>query len=296
MNKTTLSIILALISSVSQGFVGIIVKCLDTPPLALVSLRSLLAAGVLFAYSAITKKRLKSKNVILRSIIAGIFLAGHWAAFFISLRLIPIAIATTALFTFPVMTAIAEPLVFRQKMRLIHILAGLVTMLGIWLIIPGNDSADNLSAGVSFALLSALFFVIRNLICKNDTKNSDGIALMSWQTLTAGLILFPFVLGEELEITSGSDIILILILGIILTAVSHTVRVVNMRHLPITIIDIISTLQVAVAGIAAWIMLNERLEIINIVGMIIVLGTVSGESLYFFYRAKSQKSEVRSKE
>ena len=285
---TTASIVSALLASSSLGFVGIIVKVLTTHPLALVSVRCFLAAAVLFAVTGIRNTGLQSKQEIGRSMLAGIFLAGHWSTFFIALRMTPVAVATTALFTFPVMMAIVEPLVYRQKIYGVQILSALLTVIGVWLIIPNNESTAHLAGGVAVALLSATLFVTRNLICKKDVQKSDGIALMGWQTLTAAVILFPFVLIEGVSISSGTDLVLILMLGIVLTAVSHTVRVVNMRYLPITVIDIISTSQVAIAAVAAWIILGERLGIINIVGMILILGTVAGESFYFYFRGQKR--------
>jgi len=67
---------------------------------------------------------------------AGVFMASNFVCYFYALQWSNVAIGMLALFTFPVMTALLEPLFFKTKFQTIHLLLGGLILVGIYFLAP----------------------------------------------------------------------------------------------------------------------------------------------------------------
>ena len=96
---------------------GVLGKYIEMPPSILVWWRSSLAVIFLYAYCRFKKVNLKihSKKDIFIFILGAIFMAAHWTTYFYALKLSNVALGMLSLYTFPVITALLEPLFIKTK-------------------------------------------------------------------------------------------------------------------------------------------------------------------------------------
>jgi len=107
---------------------GVLGKYIAMPSEVIVWFRSAFALVFLYAFCRYKKISLKVQNpkTHLPLIISSLFMAGHWITYFYALKLSNVALGMLSLFTFPVITALLEPLFVKSKLNPIHIVLGII--------------------------------------------------------------------------------------------------------------------------------------------------------------------------
>jgi len=115
---------------------GSLGKFIDMPTPVVIWWRSGLAAAFLFLfckYKSISLK-IESKKDRWTFLFAALFMAAHWITYFYALKLSNVAIGMLTLFTFPVITALLEPISIKVKLDPIHVLLGVLVIIGIYIL------------------------------------------------------------------------------------------------------------------------------------------------------------------
>ncbi|MBQ0015426.1 MAG: DMT family transporter [Bacteroidales bacterium] len=90
----------------------------------------------------------------------GMLFACSSASLYLSFRIMAAGVASTILFTYPVMTAVIMVLFFGERIRISTILSVLLALVGV-LLLYWSDTSDTLPAdGVALVLLSALTYAL----------------------------------------------------------------------------------------------------------------------------------------
>ncbi|MBD3420968.1 MAG: EamA family transporter [Chitinivibrionales bacterium] len=274
-------------ASISVGYVSIIVKKVGMSSVTLVSGRCLIASLALFAFAKARHKKALDKMRIRQTVIAGLLLAAHWTTFFLALRFTTVAIALVSLFTFPSMMALAEPLSQKERPSIRQLFAALLIVAGVGLLAEWRNPSPGVLAGIAVALLSALLFTVRNLITKSLMRSEDSMVVMAWQTMIASVVLAPLIPFYEHDFAGMQSLAWLVLLGIVFTALPHTLRIYSMKHLPVATIDIISAIAVPASALLAWAHLNEMPTLRTIAGAALVLSAIIVESLDKLTRTSS---------
>ena len=197
-NNYLLLLALATVLISTSGALG---KFIDLPTPVIIWFRSALAALFLFLFCKYKKLKIgiKSKKDLPTILLGAVLLGTHWVTYFYALKLSNVAIGMLSMFTFPVITALLEPLFTKTKLNPIHILLGLMVLLGIYILAPEINFESNYPKGILLGVFSAFSYAIRNLILKRHVKSYNGTVLMVQQSLIVAVLLSPVLLRFSLE-------------------------------------------------------------------------------------------------
>lgn len=259
---------------------GALGKFIDMPIPVIIWWRSALAAIFLLLFCVYKSINLKINTGKDRwtFFLAAVFLGTHWVTFFYALKLSNVAIGMLSLFTFPVITALLEPLFSKIKFDPIHVVLGLMVLIGVYILAPELDIESSQLQGILFGLLSALCYALRALILKGHVAQYNGTMLMFYQVAIVSVLLFPFlILMGTAHITTQYPYVILL--AFMTTAIGHTLFVSSLKYFKASTASIISSTQPVFGIIIAFFFLNEIPTIHTFVGGALILATVVIESI-----------------
>jgi len=256
------------------GLAGLFGKWLILSPFIIVLGRVFYASVALFLFFLLTKKNMQilpAKDYAV-FILLGFILASHWVAFFQSIQISTVAVGLLSYSSFPVFTAFLEPLFFKEKIEISSIFYTLLCVLGIFLIIPRFDLNDSIYQGVLWGLFAGFTFSILTILNRKLSQSYSSLLITFYQDFWATLFLLPFFFIIRPRLVPR-DIILLLILGIFCTALSHSLFIKGMRHIKAQTAAIISSLEPVYGIILALLLLKEIPAFRTVLGGMIILGT-----------------------
>ena len=271
-----LEINLAMLFISTSGALG---RYVDLPVPVTIASRGVLAFALLFIYCRWKGISLRvSSSDRFMVILSGVLMCLHWLTYFYALQMSNVAIGMLSLFTYPVITALLEPLILKTKFQRIHVLLGLLVLCGIYFLTPDFDFGNSATIAIGMGVLSALFYALRNIILKTKAVNYHGSMLMVYQTGIIGLLLLPafFFVDAQTLLSQWEGIIA---LAVLTTAIGHTLFLMTFKHFSITSVSIISSIQPVYGILIGAIFLSEIPAVTTILGGIFILGSVVIESV-----------------
>lgn len=259
---------------------GTLGKFIDLPTPVIIWSRSTIAAIFLVLFCVYKKYpiRIKSKKDAPTIILGALLMGSHWLSYFYALKLSNVAIGMLSMFTFPVITALLDPIFNKTKFNPIHIFLALMVLLGIYILAPEFNFENTQLKGICFGLLSALCYALRNLLLKRHVNNYNGTILMTQQTIIVSLLLIPVMF--LLDTTNiQSQLPYLLILGLLTTAIGHSMFINSLKHFSVTTASIIGSIQPICGIIIAYFFLNEIPTLNTFIGGSLILATVIIESI-----------------
>lgn len=274
-NLAILTIAMVFIST--SGTLG---KFIALPVPVIIWWRCFLGAIFILIFCLLTRLSLRPKSTgdILPFTISALLLGAHWITYFYSLKLSNVAIGMLTLFTFPIMTALLEPILYKTKFDFIHIAMGIMVLVGIYILSPTLDWENDMVKGILLGLLSAFCYAIRNLIVKNYTANYHGSVLMFYQVAILSLLLVPSILFFKVDGFS-SQFPYIMFLALFTTAIGHSLFLKALKHFKVSSASIIASAQPVFGIIIAFFFLSEVPSSNTVLGGSLILATVIIEGL-----------------
>lgn len=258
---------------------GVLGRFINMPPPLTIWWRSLFAIACLGAFIWWKKISIsiatKDRFTIL---ISGVFMGAHWVTYFYALKLSNVAIAMLSIFTYPIITVFLEPIFFRIKLEVKNVLLGLLVLVGIYFLSPKFDLESNLTQGVIFGIVSAVFYALRNIIMKKKIANYHGSMLMFHQMIVITLVLSP-VLFFYKTTASTNDWLGLGALALLTTTLGHTLFVVSMKHFSIGSASIMSSIQPVFGILFGVLFLSEIPSTNTIIGGSLIILTVVLKSI-----------------
>jgi len=205
--------------------------------------------------------------------LTGLLMAIHWVTYFYALKWSNVAIGMLSLFTYPIITTLLEPLFFNTKFQKLHLLLGAMILLGIYFIAPSFSLDNTMTQGLLIGLFSALSYAIRNLILKSKIDSFNGSMLMFYQMVVVSMVLCPvlyFYKGENV----ASQLPYLLFLGLVTTAVGHSLFLNSFKHFTVSTASIMSSVQPIFGILIAMLFLQEIPEWRSVIGGALILLTV----------------------
>jgi drug/metabolite transporter (DMT)-like permease len=254
------------------GLAGLFGKWLPLSPIFIVLGRVFFASLALALLLFITHQGfiITPRKIYLTLLLLGFILSVHWMSFFHSIQVSSVAIGLLSYSTFPVFTTFLEPLFFKERLVKINVFFSLLCLFGVFLIIPSFQFNDATFRGVLWGLFSGFTFAILTVFNRKLTQKLSPLSIAFYQDFFATLFLLPFlfVLSPSL---SSRDFLLLIILGTLCTAVSHTLFIKGMRYIKAQTASIISALEPVYGIIFALLFLNEIPSLRTIAGGCIIL-------------------------
>lgn len=276
-NNHLLQLTLATLLISTSGALG---KYIDLPTPVIIWWRCALGAMFLFIFCKYQKLSIKinSKKDLPTIILSAVFLGTHWITYFYALKLSNVALGMLSLFTFPVITALLEPLFLKTKLNPIHILLGVMVLVGIYILAPDFNLESSHLKGILLGVFSALCYALRNLILKQHIRNYNGTILMLHQILIISMLLLP-----AMFILDGSNIQTqfpyVIILALVTTAIGHSLFIHTLKYFSVSTASILNSAQPIFGIIIAFIFLNEIPTLNTFFGGSLILLTVIIESV-----------------
>ncbi|MBN2265912.1 MAG: EamA family transporter [Candidatus Aminicenantes bacterium] len=254
------------------GFPGLFGKWLALPPVVIVFGRVMFACVALAAVMAAGRVsfRVPSRRDRLLLGLCGLVLAAHWTMFFRSVQISSVAVGLLAYSSFPVFTAFLEPLMSRERWEPESLAYAVLCVLGIGLIVPGFDLSDAVVRGVLWGLGAGLTFAFLSVLDRQLASRHASLTVAFYQDLLAGLFLVPAVCRTGLP-SSARDWALIAGLGVICTAVAHTLFIDGMKGVGARTASILSSLEPVYGILLALVFLGEQPSLRTIAGGAVVL-------------------------
>jgi drug/metabolite transporter (DMT)-like permease len=255
-------------------------RVIAMPAVLVIFWRVVLASGVFFLILKLQKQRLWIADRRDRWIIlgGGVLMALHWVTYFVALQLSSVAIGMLSLFTYPVITAVLEPLLLKTRFQAAHLLLGGLTLLGMYFLVPEFDLANDQFKAIGWGTLSATLYALRNILMKRQVAKYSGTVIMYHHMLAASVMLLPCLgwLG-----TGGIQVAwpYLLLLAVVTTALGHTLFLNSFRHFSITTASIMSCVQPVYGIILGVLFLKEYPGWSTCLGGGIILLAVVIESL-----------------
>lgn len=250
------------------------------PPPVTIWFRCFFAAVILGAFCWHKKIDLKiyGKRDFKAIFLSSLFLGAHWVTYFYALHLSNVAIGMLSLFTYPVITALLEPLFFKTKLNKTHVFLGIIALVGIYFLAPEFNLESNLTKGVLSGLLSSVFYAMRNIMMKQKIAQYSGSMLMFYQLVIASLVLWPVFFFFEAQPTS-EDWMALVALALFTTAVGHTLFVMSFKNFSIGTASIMSSIQPVYGVLFGVFLLHEIPSENTLIGGFLILSTVVIESV-----------------
>lgn len=195
-----------------------------------------------------------------------------------ALKLSNVALGMLSLYTFPVITALLEPIFIKTRFNPTHLFLGGIVLLGIYILAPEFNLKSSHIQGIGLGLISALCYSLRILLMKQQIKVYHGTMLMFYQVLIIAILLAPTLLFMDTS-NIQTQYLYILLLALLTTAIGHTLMVKKFSYFSVTTASIISSVQPVFGIILAFVFLNEIPTLHTYLGGTLILSTVLIESI-----------------
>ena len=257
------------------GTAGLFGKLVPADPATIVLGRTLFAALAIFAalrFSSVSLSIVPGRSRWLLPA-SGLVLALHWVTFFHAIQISTVAIGLVGFASFPVFVTFLEPLVSRQTLRGVDILSALIVVIGLLLVAPSFELSDAGTAGLAWAVVSGALFAVLTLMNRPLVASNSFMVVAFYQQITAALVLIPFALPLR-QMPETRTLGLLLVLGVICTALPHMLFIKSLRALKAQLVSIITGLE-PVYGIAlAALLLGEIPALSTLLGAALIFAAV----------------------
>jgi drug/metabolite transporter (DMT)-like permease len=243
------------------GSLGFLIKLNG---LVLVFYRILITVFLLLILSIFKKNEHRYTHKTKLSLLGtGVIIAIHWVCFYQSIKLANISIALVCLSCTSLFTSLIEPFWKHAKIKIIEILIGSLSLLGILLIFHFDTQYRT---GIIVGLFSALFAAIFSIINKQLTSHIDIQTIQSYE-MTGGLLFtLPFIviLGYNTGfnpiglVPSTMDWFWLAILSIVCTLWSNHLMLSSLKHISAFTLNVTLNLEPVYGIILAFLLFKEQ--------------------------------------
>jgi drug/metabolite transporter (DMT)-like permease len=280
MHPTTRSLIEIHAAVLLFGLAGLFGKLLALPSTIIVLGRVIFASLALLILLGVQRKslRLHTRRDVGLFALLGIVLAIHWTTFFQSIQVSTVAVGLLAFSTFPMFVTFIEPAVFREKVRLRELVLALIIFVGAVLIIPEFDLSNNITQGVLWGLASAATFALLTVLNRKAVRDYSAQHIALFQDTVAAVVLLPFLFVQPVDFALR-DILLLILLGVVFTALAHSLYIGGMRHVRAHTASLIASLEPVYGILAALILFGEVPGVRVMIGGLLILGVAVYSSM-----------------
>lgn len=241
------------------GFSGLFGKWIQQPAHIIVLGRLFFAVcglgilGMIKRGSLMSFKTIENSKVLIYS---GILLAIHWVTFFESIRLSSVGIGLLTFSTFPIFTSLLEPFILKVVFKRNNIITALIAFCGILAMVSDSKITIEYFLGACIGVISGLTFAILTIYNRKNLVNINAITLSFYQDLVALIFLLPFLWVSEIQI-GFSTITQLAALGLIFTALAHTLFIAGMKSISATSASMTTFLEPVYGILGAWLFFGE---------------------------------------
>lgn len=247
------------------GFTAILGLLISIPAVEVVFYRTLMAAaglGILMHFRKLTFY--VGKGGIIRMLLTGALIAGHWILFFASARVSTASVCLAGMATTSFWTSFLEPLVLKKRIKWYEVFLGLVVVAGLYIIFHFEfNHALGLAMALASAFLAALFTVINARFVRHHHHFQITFYEMVGACLSI-ILFFPIYMlslaeGNMLQLSmTTTDFLYVSILAIICTVYAYSASIELMKKISAFSVNLTVNLEPVYGIILAVIIFGDK--------------------------------------
>ncbi len=263
------------------SFLSIKISVIVLSPMSLALSRFIIASVILYSFMKITEPNTKlSKRDIPLMALSGI--VGITVYFYFENNGVKLTTASTAsiiIGAIPVLTVIADYIFCGNKIDWVKGLGVGLSFFGVYLIVwdsGGLNLGSRYFVGNLYMLGATLAWVAYSLVTRPLAGRYSRLAITTYQTLFGTLGILPFALLEtnRWEHITATIIWNVVFLGVFCSAVGYYLYVYALDELGVDIASLFINLIPVVTVIASFLILDEKITTVQLIGGGIVVGSV----------------------
>jgi len=257
------------------GLAGLFGKWIDLPAATIVLGRAAVAAAVLGILLRLGPAGRRTFEW--RMAANGAVLAVHWYAFFKAIQIANVATGLLGFASFPLFVLLLEFALLRARARgLDWTIAGLVVV-GLLILVPEPSLHNPVVQGLAWGVLSGFSFALLAVSNRALAARRAPTVIAFWQNVCAAACLAP-ALALAPTRPDAREFALLLVLGVVCTALAHSLFIRSMRVLSAHTASVVAALE-PVYGIAlAIVLLGEVPDARTMLGAVLIVGAVLAAS------------------
>ena len=238
------------------GAAGLFGKWISWDAPAIVLGRTLVAAACLGGLFVLRGRRLPPPTVAL--VLNGVVLAVHWIAFFAAIQVSSVALGLLGFASFPLFVPLFERVLHGTRHSGPQWLGATIVAAGLVLVVPELRWRDGTGPGLAWGILSGSTFALLAVRARGLVATHSPAAIALWQNAAAAGVTLPLVVAlGGVGTPTVHDLALVLVLGVVFTALAHTLFTASLARLSAHTAAVCAALE-PVYGIAfAWLLLGE---------------------------------------
>src|SRR5690606_3508635 len=219
----------------------------------------------------------------------------HWVLFFESIKMSTVSVTLVCLSSVTLFTALIEPFIHKRRISKMEVLAGLLIIIGIYLIFRFESEYIK---GITLGLLAALSAALFNIINSRLIKKGEAMTISMYEMLGASVWISVFLVitgGIDRSMAvNGADLLYLLLLGVVCTSGAYVAAVSVMKEISAFRVALASNMEPIYGILLAWLFFG-RSEVMSTgfyIGTVIILASV------FLYpvvriRIENRRSKIR---
>lgn len=270
---STNSVLLLHLAVMLFGFSAVLGQFVDAPAVVIAGGRVIWSSVALLAFSLVKRSSLKlnGKKDYVVALVAGVVLAVHWTTFFQAIQSSSVAIGTITFSAFPLFLTFLEPLFFHEPLRLRNLVTALLLLAGVGITVPDFSLENQVTLGILWGLVSALAYAVLSLANRYLSGRYEARTVCLYEQGTAAVVLLPALIFSRVT-WSFQNFAGIAAIGLVCTAIAHSLYVAAQRHVKAQTAGIISGLETVYGILFALLFLGEIPNLRELIGGAVILG------------------------
>lgn len=241
--------------------------------------------GLLFALVWLLFQRrhsgLNSRQLWFWSVVAGLGVAGNFTFYFLSIEYGNVAVAATLMYCAPVFVYLVSFALKLERptaakwLAIAMVMVGVVLLTKLYAIGASGLSLSGVGAGLLAGLSYALFIFGFKYAAPHG---SPSAILVIAFTVLAITLLLPADIPQVIRVINAPELPLFVALGILGAGLSFLLYVVGIKHAAPALASMVAMVEPVTATLFGVAVLNESQSVIQMVGMGIILITVTALS------------------
>ena len=239
--------------------------------------------GMLFLFLMMVIRREKPDTAAIRKNLryllpSGTFLGFNWILLFEAYRYTSVASATLCYYMAPMLVILFSPLVLGEKLtarKAVCVLAAILGMIPVSGILKVGFQNLSEFRGIFLGLGAAVLYACIVLLNKKLSDISAYDRTLFQLALSAVILLVYTLMTEPVEALSFTvtDVILLLILGIVHTGIAYALYFGSMQELPAHTVAMCSYIDPVLAIILSAVILRQPFGLSELAGAVLILGS-----------------------
>jgi len=225
---------------------------------------------------------LSSQRLWLWSAVAGLGVAGNFAFYFVSIDEGSVAVAATLMYCAPVFVYLVSFILGIERPTASTLAAIALVLVGIALLTRLHDAgaAGVTPLGVGAGLLAGLSYTLFIFGFKYAAPHGSPQAILTIAfAVLAGVLILPGDAGQTAAVLRTPDWPLFAALGVLGAGLSFFLYIVGLDRTTPTVAAVVAMIEPVTASLFGVVVLGESLQSLQIVGMGLILVTVTALSV-----------------